>query len=93
MLIFVTTKDEDRFVLYLKTSVCKVFYSNKELTFESARDKLETMKDFLLNFGVREVELREYENKFVLVIKDDLLMQLEDKNTIKGISVPVFTLL
>jgi len=95
MLIFVTTQSEDRFVIYLKTAVCQVIYSNKEIRFESTAEKLETMKDFLLNFGVRQIELRDYNEpgRSALVIKDDVFMQLDDRDTIRGISVPVFTII
>lgn len=95
MLIYVTTLNEDRFVLYLKTSVCQVVYTGTELRFESNLDKLSTMKDFLINFGIRQVELREYGDgqRGGLIVKDELLMQLDDKDNIRGISVPVFTLL
>ena len=95
MLVYVTTQNEDRFVIYLKTIVCQVMYSNKELRFESTVEKLETMKDFLLNFGVRQIELRDYNEpgKGALVIRDDVFMQLDDKDTIRGITVPVFTII
>lgn len=95
MLIFITTQNEDRFVIYLKTTVCQVIYSNKEIRFESTVEKLETMKDFLLNFGVRQIELRDYNEsgKGALVIGDDVFMQLDDRDTIRGIAVPVFTII
>lgn len=93
-MIFVTTKAEDRFVIFLKTNVCQVVYDNKELSFESTLDKLVTMKDFLLNFGVNQIELREFpDNRGALLIKDEVHIQLEDRDSIRGISVPVFTLL
>lgn len=95
MLIFVTTAAEDRFVIYLKTHVCQLFYTGGELRFESSIDRIETMKDFLLNFGINQVEVRQYKDstKGVLVIKENVLMQIDDKDTIRGITVPVLTLL
>ena len=95
MLVFVTTSAEDRFVIFLKTNVCQVVYNKRELRFESTIDKLGTMKDFLLNFGVNQIELREYSSpgKGAIIIKDDVYIQLDDKDTIRGLTVPVFTII
>lgn len=95
MLIFVTTTAEDRFVIYLKTHVCQIFYTGEELRFESTINRIETMKDFLLNFGINQIEVRQYKDNVngSLIIKDKVLMQLDDRDTIRGITVPVLTLL
>lgn len=95
MLIYVTTSTEDRFVIYLKTQICQLFYTGEELRFESSIDKIETMKDFLINFGVNKIEIRQYKDsaKGALIIKENVLMQIDDKDTIRGITVPVLTLL
>ena len=96
MLVFVTTSSDNRFVIYLKTNVCQVIYSDKELSFKSTLDKLVTMKDFLLNFGINQIELRENnsgDGRGALVIKDDLVMQLDDRDSIRGLAVPVLTII
>lgn len=94
MLILITTKEEENFALYLKTDVCRLIYTGTEFRFESMLDKLITLKDFLINFGIQEIELRDYKNGGgALIIHEELKMYLEDKTTIRGLSVPVFTLI
>ena len=96
MLVFVTTSADSRFVIYLKTSICQVIYSDKELSFESTLDKLVTMKDFLLNFGINQIELRENKSgngRGALIIRDNLVMQLDDRDSIRGLAVPVLTII
>lgn len=94
MLILTTTKGGENFALYLKTDVCHLIYTGKEFRFESALDKLITLKDFMINFGIQEIELRNYKNgNGALVIHEEIEMHIEDKTTIRGLSVPVFTLI
>lgn len=96
MIVFVTPRSEDdRFVIYLKTSVCRVMFNSKDgLYFESSLDKLATMKDFFLNFSIKQMEIREYpDGKGALIVRDEVYMQLDDINSIKGIKVPILTVL
>lgn len=96
MLVFVTTSADSRFVIYLKTNICQIIYSDKELSFESTLDKLVTMKDFLLNFGINQIELRENKSgngRGALIIRDNLVMQLDDRDSIRGLAVPVLTII
>lgn len=96
MVIFVTPRNEDdRFVIYLKTSVCKVIFNSTEgLFFEGPVSKLVTMKDFFINFGVQQLEIREYKDGLgALIIRDVIYMQLDDADNIKGIRVPVLTVI
>lgn len=96
MVIFVTPRNEDdRFVIYLKTSVCKVIFNSQDgLYFEGPISKLVTMKDFFINFGVQQLEIREYkDNTGALVLHDQMYMQLDDTDNIRGIRVPILTVL
>ena len=94
-MIFITPQDADnRFVVYLNTSICKVFYNKDGLQFDSSLSKIHIMKDFLLNYGVKDIEVRENKGSAQLLIHDsDILMQLDDTNNIVGLKVPVLTLI
>ena len=94
-MIFVTPQDTDnRFVIYMNTSVCKVFYNRDGLCFESSPAKIEIMKDFFMNYGVKDIEIKDYQNVSQIVVHDlDILMQIEDTNNITGLKVPILTII
>lgn len=95
MMIFVTPSEADnRFVIYLKTSICKLLHSSDGLHFESTPSKIAVMKDFLVNYGVKNVEIRDDGQVSQLLIHDpDVFMQLEDVSNIAGLKVPVLTII
>lgn len=95
MMLFVTPKDQDnRFVIYVKTSTCKIKYNKEGLIFESSLIKINIMKDFLLNYGIKDIEVRESSNIGQLLVHDeDVFMQFEDTDNIAGLKVPVLTII
>lgn len=95
MMIFVTPQDQDnRFVIYLKTSTCKLLHDSDGLHFESTPSKIAVMKDFLVNYGVKNIEIRDDGQVSQLLMHDpDVFMQLEDVSNIAGLKVPVLTII
>lgn len=95
MMIFVTPRDTDnRFVIYLKTSVCRILQDKEGIHFESAPSKIEVLKEFMLNYGVGKVEVRETgKTNQLLIHDDDVYMQLDDSNNLSGLKVPILTIL
>lgn len=95
MMIFVTPQDTDnRFVIYLRTNVCKLFYNKEGFHFESSPSKIEIMKDFLINYGVRDIEVKSNPEVCQLIVHDPaVLMQIDDVNTITGLKVPILTMI
>lgn len=95
MMIFITPQDADnRFVVYMNTTMCKVFYDKEGLCFESSPAKIEIMKDFFINYGVKDIEVKEGPNTCQIIIHDrDILMQIEDTNNITGLKVPILTII
>lgn len=94
-MIFVTPQDQDnRFVIYLKTSTCKLLHDSDGLHFESVPSKIAIMKDFLVNYGVKNIEIRDGSQVSQLLIHDpNVFMQLEDVDNIAGLKVPVLTII
>lgn len=94
-MIFVTPQDTDnRFVIYLKTNVCKLFYDKGGFHFESSPSKIEIMKDFLINYGVRDIEVKSSPELCQLIIHDpSVLMQIDDISNITGLKVPILTII
>lgn len=95
MMIFITPEDTDnRFVIYLHTNVCKIFYNKEGLIFESTPPKMEIIKDFFINYGIKDIEVREKSDICQLIIHDkDTLMQIDDSNNICGLKVPILTII
>ena len=72
-MIFVTPQDADnRFVIYLKTTTCKVQYGMEGLQFEAVLPRINIMKDFFINYGIKQVEIRENFKKNCIGLKGDL---------------------
>ena len=94
-MIFVTPNDTDnRFVVYLKTSVCKVFYDINGLYLSSSLNKIGIIKDFFMNYGIRDIEVQENGQDAKLIVHDkDVVMQLDDSDKIAGLKVPILTIL
>ena len=60
MMIFITPENPDnRFVMYLHTNICKLFYTKEGLSFETSNSRVEIIKDFFINYGVKDIEIRE----------------------------------
>lgn len=95
MMIFVTPSDTDnRFVIYLKTTTCKVQYSKEGLQFQAPLSKVLVMKDFFINYGIKEVEVKENGQDAILVVHDEnIFMQMEDLDNISGMKVPILTVI
>jgi len=95
MMIFITPEDTDnRFVVYLHTTVCKLFYTNEGLSFETSTSKIDIIKDFFINYGVKDIEVREKSEVCQLIVHDkDILMQIDDSNNICGLKVPILTII
>ena len=95
MMIFITPRDTDnRFVLYLNTKICKVFYNQDGLYLESSPSKVEIIRDFLINYGVTDIEIKEFSDRCQILVHDkDTTMQLDDLNNITGLKVPVLTII
>ena len=95
MMIFITPHDADnRFVIFLNTKICKVFYNKEGLYFESSPSRIEIIKDFLINYGIRDIEVKEHPDQFQILIHDkDITMQLDDLNNITGLKVPILTII
>lgn len=95
MMLFITPADTDnRFVVYLKTNICRLFYNKEGLQFESSPSKIEIMKDFFLNYGVKDIEIRQGSELCRLIIHDpEVNMQLDDVNNITGLKVPILTII
>lgn len=95
MMIFITPQDADnRFVIFLNTKTCKVFYNKEGLYFESSPSRIEIIKDFLINYGVRDIEVKERPDQCQILVHDkDTTMQLDDLNNITGLKVPVLTII
>lgn len=95
MMIFVTPKDTDnRFVIYLKTKTCKIQYINNTLYFEATLPRICIMRDFLLNYGIDNIEMQENGELGRLLIHDQsAVMQFDDLNNISGIRVPILTVI
>ena len=95
MMIFVTPNDTDnRFVVYLKTSVCSIFYDNNGLYFVSTLSKVNIIKDFFINYGIQEIEVQENGQDARLIVHDkNVTMKLDDSDKIAGIKVPILTIL
>lgn len=95
MMIFITPENTDnRFVVYLHTTVCKLFYTKEGLAFETSLPKVEIIKDFFINYGVKDIEIREKSDVCQLVVHDkDILMQIDDSNNICGLKVPILTII
>lgn len=95
MMIFVTPQDADnRFVIYLKTDICKVQYNAEGLQFKSILSRINIMKDFFINYGIKQVEVRENGQDAILLIHDKaVFMQMEDLDNISGMKVPILTVI
>lgn len=95
MMIFVTPSEADnRFVIYLKTTTCKVQYCEGVLQFEAALSRIHVMKDFFLNYKLNKLEVRENGKDGQLLVHDDsVVMQIEDLDNITGLKVPVLTII
>lgn len=95
MMIFVTPQDTDnRFVIYLKTNTCKVQYGPEGLQFQAALPRINIMKDFFINYGIKQVEVRENGQDAILLMHDKaVFMQMEDLDNISGMKVPILTVI
>lgn len=95
MMIFVTPSEtNNRFVIYLKTTTCKVQYNREGIIFQSNLSRINVMKDFFINYGINQVEVRENDKEAQLLLHDEnVFMQLEDIDNIKGLKVPILTVI
>ena len=94
-MIFITPENTDnRFVVYLHTTVCRLFYTKEGLSFETSLSKIDIIKDFFINYGVKDIEIREKSEVGQLIVHDEnILMQIDDSNNICGLKVPILTII